>query len=82
MLEKRPPSIETVRAVLTEGAVKIRFAEDSKPWLLDQTTANAMITVHDALSDENKAKIVNMIKTKRGFMRFVDFCWKHVKVAA
>lgn len=82
MQDKRPPSIETVRAVLTDGAVKLRFAEDTKPVLLDLTTASAMIAVYDAASPENKAKVDRMLKRKVLFLRYVDFCWKHVKVAS
>ncbi len=78
---KRPPSIETVRSVLTEGPVRIRFAEDTKTWLLDSFTASAMTACYDALLPENKAKIDTFIRTKRGFMKFVNLCWNSVKAA-
>lgn len=76
--DKRPPSIETIRSVLTEGPVKIRFAEDNKPWLLDAFTASAMTAVYDALKPDNKVKIAEMVKTKKGFMKFTGFCLKSV----
>lgn len=77
--DKRPPTIETVRDVAKNGCVKIRFAEDSKPWTLDSFTASAMMACYNALNEANQAKIADMIRTKAGFMRYVSFCWKHVK---
>lgn len=80
MFEKHPPTIETVKAVVTnKEAVKLRFAEDSKPVLLDLMTASAMTAVYDALSVDNQAKTRELIRTKRGMLKFVDFSWKHVR---
>jgi hypothetical protein len=79
MFEKRPPTIETIKAVKETGPVKLRFAEDSKPLLLDAFTASAINAVYDALSAENQTKVREMIRTKRGFMKFVGFSWKHVR---
>ncbi len=76
--DKRPPSIETIKAVSQTGPVKIRFTEDNKLWLLDAFTASAMTAVYDVLKPDNKVKIEEMIKTKKGFMKFSTFCFKHV----
>jgi hypothetical protein len=76
---KRPPSIETIKAVSQTGPVKIRFAEDNKPWLLDAFTASAMsTTLYDAVKPDNQVKIAEMIQTKRGFKKFADLCSNHV----
>jgi hypothetical protein len=80
MNEKRPPTIETIKAVVANReAVKLRFAEDSKPMRLDLLTASALSVVYDALSPDNQAKIRDLIRTKRGLLKFVDFSWKHVR---
>ena len=42
---------------------------------VDVTTANMLVTVHDALSVENQAKFDNI-----DFLKLVNFGWKHVKV--
>ena len=76
---KRPPTMETIRSVLIEGPVRIRFAEDTKTWLLDAFTASAMVACYEALNPENRIKIDGFIRSKRGFMKFVDLCWKSVK---
>jgi hypothetical protein len=46
---------------------------------VDAFTANAMITVYDALSADGKAKFVRMLSTKAGFAKLLDFTWKHIK---
>jgi hypothetical protein len=80
MHEKRPPTIETIKAVVANReAVKLRFAEDSRPLRLDVLTASALSVVYDALSPDHQAKIRDLIRTKRGLMKFVDFSWKHVR---
>lgn len=76
---KRPPTIASVKEVLTDGPVRLRFTDDTKTTLLDSFTASAIVACYNALSDENKAKIDKLILTKAGFFRFVNFCWKHVK---
>ena len=46
---------------------------------VDAFTANAMITVYDALNSDMKAKFVRMLSTKAGFSKLLDFTWKHIK---
>ena len=46
---------------------------------VDAFTANAMITVYDALNADMKAKFVRMLATKSGFAKLLNFTWKHVK---
>lgn len=45
--------------------------------LIDATTANVIVTVAAALSPENRARIDEIVE-RRGLVRFVEFCWKHV----
>ena len=43
--------------------------------VIDAQTANALVTVHDALSPENQAKFGDV-----PLLRLVDFAWKRVRV--
>ena len=65
--------------VSTGGAKRINF-KDGSSIKVDQTTANAVLTAHNALNDENKQKVSDLAhKSKHHFMKVVDFAWKHVK---
>ena len=48
--------------------------------LVDAQTANALITVHDALKKSgNKKTFIDTInKNKAGLVKMVDFAWKQV----
>jgi hypothetical protein len=53
---------------------------DGKQTTVDPTTAHALLTVHDALSDENKKKFAEHLgKSKHHFNKMLDFTWKSVK---
>lgn len=53
---------------------------DGKQTTVDPTTAHALLTVHDALSDENKKKFAEHLgKSKQHFNKMLDFTWKSVK---
>jgi hypothetical protein len=57
----------------------IKF-KDGKSMKVDRQTAHAVLTVHGALSDDNKKKLSDMAhKSKTHFGRVVDFAWKHIK---
>ena len=43
-------------------------------FMVDATTANMLVTVHDALGAANQERFQTI-----DFMRLVDFGWKHVK---
>jgi hypothetical protein len=77
---QRLASIDTVRAVLTEGPIRLRFPElGRKTMLLDSLTASAIVAVYDALSAEHQLKLAEMLKSPAKFMRVVDFAFKNVK---
>lgn len=49
-----------------------------EPLLVDALTANAIITVYNALT-EGKPKLERMIaKSRCNFVKIVDFCWNQV----
>ena len=59
-------------------ARRLKFKEGGT-MKVDMTTANALLTVYDALNDANKKKFEEMLtKSKNTFMKAVDFTWKQV----
>lgn len=67
-----------------EGAFSgenFKFTGNDKPLLVDIVTANALMTVYNALTEqEQKDKVARMIAANRNsFVRVVDFVWKVVK---
>jgi len=46
---------------------------------VDMFTANAMITVYNAVGASGKEKFVRMLETKPLFAKLLDFVWRSVK---
>jgi hypothetical protein len=47
---------------------------------IDAPTANVLLTVLNALEEENKKRMVELLtKSTADFLKVVDFCWKNVK---
>ena len=64
--------------VRAKTARRLKFKEGGT-MKVDMTTANALLTVYDALNDANKKKFEEMLtKSKNTFMKAVDFTWKQV----
>ena len=61
--------IDTLRCI-----VRDHQAEEIDGVLVDATTANCIINVHDALNDTNRAKLSAM-----PIVRMARVCWKLVK---
>lgn len=61
-----------------ERIVQDHQCEEYDGVLIDAMTANVIVTVAAALSPENRARIDEIVE-RRGLVRFVDFCWSHVK---
>ncbi len=72
--------IEHLRSIKEFHTRKAIKHDDGKQTTVDPTTAHALLTVHDALSDENKKKFAeHLTKSKAHFGRMLDFTWKSVK---
>jgi len=70
----RPTKGEHAKGTPWEYDVKPLFTGSKTGWvILDHTTAHAMKTVFNALSEENKLKFDNIFIT-----RLIDFTWKQV----
>jgi hypothetical protein len=61
--------IDTIRQIVREHQ-----AQEIDGVLVDATTANCIVNVHDALNDENKAKLEAM-----SIVRMAEVCWELVK---
>ena len=72
--------LDTLRKIVKDkqhAAVKF---DDKKSVKVDLTTANAILTVHKALSGSSQGKFEKMLnKNKGSFAQTVDFVWKAVK---
>jgi hypothetical protein len=65
--------------VTRHSAKPVKF-KDGTSMKVDPQTANAILKVHNSLSDENKKKFADMAhKSKVHFGKVVDFSWKNVK---
>ena len=73
--------IEDIQDIVKgKAARRLKFKEGGT-MKVDMTTANALLTVYDALNDANKKKFEEMLtKSKNTFMKAVDFTWKQVGV--
>lgn len=72
--------IEHLRSIKEFHTRKAIKHGDGKQTTVDPTTAHALLTVHDALSDENKKKFAEHLgKSKQHFNKMLDFTWKSVK---
>lgn len=57
-----------------------RFEDPANPVIaVDAVSANAMLTVYNALKPEHQAKFARMLETPWGLRKLVDFTWKHVR---
>lgn len=68
------PRLPFVKGEPKEYDIKPLFTGNKRGWVvLDLTTANAMNTVYNALSEENQRKWDNI-----HVVRLVEFTWEHV----
>lgn len=71
--------LDQLRAIVKQHQYQHVTMDDGPPIRVDATTANAMVTVFDALqSESNRDKWRNLSRTRVGFMRLIDFTWKAV----
>jgi hypothetical protein len=69
--------LKKIKDTHSMGTIKHSDGSSSK---VDVQTAHAILTVHNALSDDNKKKYANMVSKSKGhFGKAADFAWKSVK---
>jgi hypothetical protein len=76
---KATRNIDTLRNIVEHHQhAKLSFT-DGPTCAVDAFTANALMTVYNALRPDLQTKFEQMITTHRGFIRTVKFTWKVVK---
>lgn len=76
---KKKTIIEHLKEISdTHNYKRIKFVDGSIS--VDAWTANSMLCVHNAISEENKAKFEEKIKTKGGFIHMANFSYKNTKI--
>lgn len=72
-------NVETLRSII-EHHQHACIQVGGKSTQVDVQTANALLTVHDALNAESRVKFAYMLAQSPGtFRRLLDFCWKQVR---
>ncbi len=71
-------NLETLRTIAVRHQ-QAKIQVGGKSVAIDAVTANALVTVLDALSLENEMKFVSMLAHSQDtFQRVLDFSWAHV----
>jgi len=72
--------IQMLKAIVRDKSAKeVRFMDGKSK--VDMFTASAVTKVFDALNEENKRKVLNMIGTRDGFIKFAKFAMSQTKGA-
>ena len=71
-------SIDKLRKIVADkSAMPIRFSDGTMK--VDMTTANIFLKAYDRMKESNQMKIQDMMKTKAGFLRVLDFIYGAMK---
>lgn len=71
-------SIDKLRKIVADkSAMPIRFSDGTMK--VDMTTANIFLKAYDRMKESNQIKIQDMMKTKAGFLRVLDFIYGAMK---
>ncbi len=71
-------SIDKLRKIVADkSAMPIKFSDGTMK--VDMTTANIFLKAYDSMKESNQMKIQDMMKTKAGFLRVLDFIYGAMK---
>ena len=71
-------NIDTLRdIVINKSAMTVKFQDGTMK--VDMTTANIFLQAYDKMKESNQEKISQMMKTKKGFLRVLDFIYGAMK---
>ena len=71
-------SIDKLRKIVADkSAMPIKFSDGTMK--VDMTTANIFLKAYDRMKESNQMKIQDMMKTKAGFLRVLDFIYGAMK---
>lgn len=78
--ELNEDAISHLQKVKTFQTDKPLYHKDGSQTKVDPTTANALLTVHQALHPDNRKKFADALEhSKPKFHKMLDFAWKQVK---
>ena len=71
-------NIDSLRDIVRNRSAKtVKFADGTMK--VDMTTANIFLQAYDRMKESNQEKISEMMKTKKGFLRVLDFIYGAMK---
>ena len=71
-------NIDTLRDIVNNKSVMtVKFQDGTMK--VDMTTANIFLQAYDKMKESNQEKISEMMKTKKGFLRVLDFIYGAMK---
>ena len=71
-------NIDKLRDIVKDkSAMSIKFADGSMK--VDMTTANIFVQMYDKMKEGNQKKIDDMMQTKAGFLKVLDFFYGAMK---
>ena len=77
-LVKVNENIDKLRDIVNKkSAMSIKFADGSMK--VDMTTANIFVQMYDRMKERNQQKIDDMMQTKAGFLKVLDFFYGAMK---
>jgi hypothetical protein len=77
-MKKKQSMIEILRNIYENHTAKrIKFLDGFM--VIDALTANAMLCIYDAISDKNKIKFSEKLKSKTGFIQMANFAFSKTK---
>ena len=74
-----PPTIKNLKMIVKDKQNQIFAFKAGGNIRVDLFSASALVQVYDALNPATKKKFEDMIKTKDGFVKSVDFAFKMAK---
>ena len=67
-------NVDTMRKIVAnKSAMPVKFEDGTMK--VDMTTANIFLQAFDKMRDDNQAKVAEMMRTKKGFLRVMDIIY-------
>ena len=71
-------NVDTMRKIVAnKSATPVKFEDGTMK--VDMTTANIFLQAFDKMRDDNQAKVAEMMRTKKGFLRVMDIIYGAMK---
>ena len=71
-------NVDTMRKIVAnKSAMPVKFEDGTMK--VDMTTANIFLQAFDKMREDNQAKVAEMMRTKKGFLRVMDIIYGAMK---